>query len=138
MKSERFFPSVSAARSMTARCFLFARRFIITSRDMVLVLAIAFSCIHKQYTITYTHCQHNWGIGREVFGFSLHDAIVAGRALASIRELLSFRVSLTGASAKRREASSTVPLGDQRIESEFKRTARASRLSRLCTGRKSS
>src|SRR5947208_12802024 len=60
MKSDRFFPSASAARSMTARCFLFARRLIVTSREAVLTIGILLSsCIHNQYTITYTRRQYN-------------------------------------------------------------------------------
>src|SRR5437867_6147705 len=46
MKSDRFFPSASAARSIRARCLRFARRLIVTSRpcrSCLSVLAMGFS-----------------------------------------------------------------------------------------------
>src|SRR6266550_3687236 len=52
MKSDRFFPSASAARSIRARCLRFARRLIVTSRpcrSCLSVLAMGLSsCIYHQ------------------------------------------------------------------------------------------
>src|SRR5207253_2578264 len=56
MKSDRFFPSLAAALSMTARWFRFALRLIVTSRPVV-VLAAAMGLLlytHLMYESVWT------------------------------------------------------------------------------------
>jgi hypothetical protein len=73
MKSDRFLPSASAARSMSARCFELARRLIVTSRlcrSFVLAVAVAtflsIQCMYMIVAISSTHSARIPGPSRDV------------------------------------------------------------------------